>query len=111
MGQLEFLMNSKNYPKAAKRLNELVQSNSHDADVWDQYAILYSDGKYDNPLRYHYGLGNEYYVLGNYALAIDQFQTAIKEKPKAFGDDDLQSDASVRLHSAMNNAQQLRQQL
>ncbi len=100
MGQLEFLIASKNYPKAAGRLNLLAQSNASDPDVWDQYAILYADDKFDNPLRYHYGLGSEYYVLGNYPAAIDQFQSVLKAKPKEYGDNDIQSSASARLRSA-----------
>ena len=104
MGQMEFLIATKSYPKAAIRVNELAQTNPQDPDVWDQYAILYANDKYNNPLRYHYGLGNEFYVLGNFPLAIGQYQAAIKEKPKAFGDDDLQADASVRMRNAIANA-------
>ena len=97
MGQLEFLINSRNYVKAAQRLDNLVQTNSSDPDVWDQYAILYSDGKYNHPLRYHYGLGTEFYYIGNYKMALEQYQTALALKPAKPGDGDLQDLISAKI--------------
>ncbi len=97
MAQLEFLIETKNYPKAALRLDDLSQDIATDPDVWDQYAILYSDGKYNKPLRYHFGLGSEFYYLGSYRSAMDQYQAALKIKPKDPGDNDILDLISGRL--------------
>lgn len=97
MGQLEFLISSKNYKKAASRLELLIQDNAKDPDTWDQYAILYADTRYNNPIRYHYGLGNEFYTLGNYQMALDQFQLALKAKAKQPGDDIIQDEVSAQI--------------
>jgi predicted Zn-dependent protease len=101
MGQLEFLIAGNGYSKAGARLDELAQTNASDPDVWDQYAILYSDTKLDNPLRYHYGLGNEFYTLGNYQLALEQYQSAMKAKVKQSGDDSIQDLVSAKIPDAM----------
>lgn len=101
MGQLEFLIAGNGYSKAGARLDELAQTNASDPDVWDQYAILYSDTKLDNPLRYHYGLGNEFYTLGNYQLALEQYQSAMKAKVKQSGDDNIQDLVSARIPDAL----------
>lgn len=105
MGQLDFLLGIKNYPKMADKLDVLAKNFPQDPDVWDQYAILYSDTRYDNPVRYHYGLGNEFYVLGNYRAAIDQYQSSLKAKPKSIGDDTIQDLASSKIPDAMRNMQ------
>ena len=98
MGQLEFLIAVKSYGEAAQRLDNLAQTNPQDPDVWDQYAILYADSRYNNPLRYHYGLGNEFYYLGNYQLALDHYQLALSIKTTA--DNDLQDSISAKLVDA-----------
>lgn len=103
MGQLDFLVGTKKYAKAADRLDVLAQQFPQDPDVWDQYAILYSDARYDNPVRYHYGLGNEFYVLGNYKGALDQFQAGIKAKSKSAGDDTIQELMSAKIPDTMRN--------
>lgn len=103
MGQLEFLLGSKNYSKAAGRVDIITQNFPKDPDVWDQYAMLYADDRYDNPLRYHYGLGSEYYVLGSYKSALDQYQTALKCKAKQPGDDAILELVSSRIPDVMRN--------
>lgn len=103
MGQLEFLIGIKNYTKAGSRLDKLVQNFPKDPDVWDQYAILYADGKYDNPIRYHYGLGTEYYILGNFSGALNQYQSALKAKVIQPGDDAIQQFVSSRIPDTMRN--------
>jgi predicted Zn-dependent protease len=103
MGQLEFLLGIKNYSKAAGRVDILTQNFPKDPDVWDQYAMLYADDRYDNPLRYHYGLGSEYYVLGSYKSALDQYQTALKSKAKQPGDEAILELVSSRIPDVMRN--------
>lgn len=97
MGQIQFLISTRNYPKAANRLDTLAQTNTSDPDVWDQYAILYSDGKYNQPVKYHYGLGSEFYYIGNYKMAMEQYQAALKLKPAKPGDTDIQDLISARI--------------
>lgn len=103
MAQSEFLMGIKNYSKLANRLDNVIQKFSLDPDAWDQYAMLYADGRYDNPIRYHYGLGNEYFVLGNYRGALDQFQSALKAKPTMKGDDVILDLVGARIPVTMRN--------
>lgn len=101
MGQLEFLIMIRAYPKAAYRLDELSLAFPMDPDVWDQYAILYSDAKYNNPIRYHYGLGSEYIVLGHYPHGLEQYRAALKKKPANKEDDKIQSIISARIPEIM----------
>ena len=101
MGQLEFLIMIRAYPKAAYRLDELSLAFPMDLDVWDQYAILYSDAKYNNPIRYHYGLGSEYIVLGHYPHGLEQYRAALKKKPANKEDDKIQSIISARIPEIM----------
>ncbi|MDD3266124.1 MAG: M48 family metalloprotease [Burkholderiales bacterium] len=97
MGQLELFLVMKNYVASAHRLDILVRNFPEDPDVWDQYAILYSDVRYDNAVRYHYGLGTEYFVLGNYKGALDQYQASLKSRPKMAGDDVIHETVSSRI--------------
>lgn len=101
MGQLEFLIANRGYAKAAVRLDELGRAFPFDPDVWDQYAILYADNRYNNPIRYHYGLGSEYIVLGNYKHGLEQYKTALKKKPTNKEDDKIQSIISARIPEIM----------
>jgi predicted Zn-dependent protease len=101
MGQLEFLIANRGYAKAAVRLDELSRAFPFDPDVWDQYAILYADNRYNNPIRYHYGLGSEYIVLGNYKHGLEQYKTALKKKPTNKEDDKIQSIISARIPEIM----------
>lgn len=105
MAQLDLLLIMKNYPKAASRVDVLAQKFPQDPDVWDQYAILYSDVRYDNPVRYHYALGSEYYVLNAYKAALDQYQAALKAKPKMLGDDSIQDLISSKIPDVMRSMQ------
>ncbi|RTL01408.1 MAG: hypothetical protein EKK57_04595 [Proteobacteria bacterium] len=105
MAQLEFLLGSKNYSKMSSRLEDLAHNFPQDPDVWDQYAILYSDNRYDNPLRYHYGLANELFVLNDYKGALEQYRAAIKAKPKFAGDDAIQELANAKIPEVLRNLQ------
>ncbi|MEN9946364.1 MAG: hypothetical protein RLZZ293_750 [Pseudomonadota bacterium] len=90
MGQLQFLLQSKNYGKMITRLSELIAIIPSDPDVWDQYAIVYADDKLNNPICYHYGLGNEFYLLANYPLALTHYQAALTIKTKQTSDRNIQ---------------------
>jgi predicted Zn-dependent protease len=103
MAQLEFLIMQKNYLHADQRLSVLAQQFPEDPDVWDQYAILYADVNANNPLRYHYGLGMELLVLGNFAEAMSQFQLALKAKAKTPSDNNLQDLISAKMAEVGRN--------
>jgi predicted Zn-dependent protease len=82
MGQLEFLIASKEYSKAEAGVEQLTQTHATDANLWEQYAILYSDAKLNNPLRYHYGLANLWYFRGDYKRAVEHYRQALQPKFK-----------------------------
>jgi predicted Zn-dependent protease len=77
LGEVDLYFASRQLNKVSKKLEELSELYPNDVDIWGREELLYSDAYLDNEKKYHYALGNQLYLVGNYKMALDHYIIAL----------------------------------
>ncbi|HMT01860.1 MAG TPA: M48 family metalloprotease [Burkholderiales bacterium] len=77
LGEIDLYFASRQLTKVSQKLQELSELYPNDVDIWGREELLYSDAYLDNEKKYHYALGNQLYLIGNYKMALEQYIIAL----------------------------------